>query len=59
MSAVQRLTAPRTIPWWICALGLLALYVPTVWNLAVNLWFGEAQEQSQGLIVLLICIWLI
>ena len=59
MSAVQRLTAPRTIPWWICVLGLLALYVPTLRDLAVNLWFGEAQEQSQGVIVLAICVWLI
>ena len=59
MSVVQRLTAPRTIPWWICALGLLALYVPTIRDLAVNLWFGESQEQSQGIIVLAICIWLI
>ena len=59
MSVAQRLTAPRTHPWWICALGLLALYLPTVRDLAVNLWFGEAQEQSQGIIVLAICIWLI
>ncbi len=59
MSVVQRLTAPRTVPWWICVLGLLALYVPTLRDLAVNLWFGEAQEQSQGVIVLAICVWLI
>ncbi|MCK9685872.1 exosortase B [Scleromatobacter humisilvae] len=59
MSVVQRLTAPRTIPWWICVLGLLALYLPTLRDLAVNLWFGEAQEQSQGVIVLAICVWLI
>ena len=56
MSVVQRLTAPRTIPWWICVLGLLALYLPTLRDLAVNLWFGEAQEQSQGVIVLAICV---
>ena len=59
MSVVQRLTAPRTVPWWICVLGLLALYLPTLRDLAVNLWFGEAQEQSQGVIVLAICVWLI
>ena len=57
MSALQRLAAPRTIPWWICVLGLLALYVPTIWGLAFNIWSSE--EQSQGPIVLLICIWLI
>ncbi len=57
MSAFQRLAAPRTIPWWICVLGLLALYVPTIWGLAFNIWSSE--EQSQGPIVLLICIWLI
>ena len=56
-SVVQRLTAPRTIPWWICVLGLLALYVPTIWDLAVNIWSTE--EQSQGPVVLLICVWLI
>ncbi len=57
MSALQRLSAPRTIPWWICGLGLLALYVPTVWGLAANIWSTE--EQSQGPIVLAICLWLI
>ena len=57
MSVTQRLTAPRTLPWWICALGLLALYVPTVVDLARNIWSTE--EQSQGPIVLAICAWLI
>ena len=57
MSVVERLTAPRTIPWWICVLGLLALYVPTIWDLALNIW--STQEQSQGWIVLAICVWLI
>ena len=57
MSVVQKLSAPRTIPWWICVLGLLALYVPTVWGLAANIWSTE--EQSQGPIVLAICFWLI
>jgi exosortase B len=57
MSAVQKLTAPRTIPWWICVLGLLALYVPTVTDLVRNIWSTE--EQSQGPIVLAICLWLV
>ena len=56
MSVVQKLSAPRTIPWWICALGLLALYVPTVVDLVRNIWTTE--EQSQGPIVLAICAWL-
>jgi len=54
---IQRLTAPRTWAWWICALGLLALYGPTTWDLAFNIWSTE--EQSQGPIVLAICAWLI
>jgi len=57
MSVTQRLTAPRTVPWWICVLGLLALYVPTIVDLVRNVWSTE--EQSQGPIVLAICVWLI
>ncbi len=57
MSVVERLSAPRTIPWWICVLGILALYVPTIWDLASNIWSTE--EQSQGPIVLAICAWLV
>ena len=57
MNLAQRLTAPRAIPWWICALGLMALYVPTIVDLVRNIWSTE--EQSQGPIVLAICGWLI
>ena len=57
MSHVDPLTAPRTWPWWICVLGLLTLYVPTIVDLARNIWSTE--EQSQGPIVLAICLWLI
>jgi exosortase B len=57
MSVLQRLGAPRTIPWWICVLGLLTLYVPTILDLVRNIWSTE--EQSQGPIVLAICVWLI
>jgi exosortase B len=57
MSAAQRLTAPRTVPWWICGLGMLALYVPTVIDLVRNVWSSE--DQSQGPIVLAICVWLV
>lgn len=57
MSAIRRLTAPATFPWWICVLGLMALYVPTITDLVRNIWSTE--EQSQGPIVLAICAWLI
>jgi len=57
MNALRQLTAPRTTPWWICVLGLLALYVPTIWGLARTIWSTE--EQSQGPIVLAIAVWLI
>ena len=57
MTLVDRLTAPRTWPWWICVLGMLALYAPTIHDLALNIWSTE--EQSQGPIVLAICAWLI
>ena len=57
MNTVDRLTAPRMLPWWICGLGLLALYVPTIVDLVRNIWSTE--EQSQGPIVLAICLWLV
>lgn len=56
MSVMGRLAAPRAIPWWICVVGLLALYVPTIVDLIRNIWSTE--EQSQGPIVLVICLWL-
>jgi exosortase B len=56
MTALRRLAAPRTVPWWICVLGLLVLYVPTIVDLIRNIWSTE--EQSQGPIVLAICAWL-
>ena len=56
MTPLRQLSAPRAVPWWICGLGLLALYVPTVVDLFRNIWSTE--EQSQGPIVLGICLWL-
>src|SRR4051812_11032445 len=56
MSVSAGLTSRRALPWWICAVGLLALYVPTVIDLTRNIWTTE--EQSQGPIVLAICAWL-
>jgi exosortase B len=56
MTVSADLTSRRALPWWICAVGLLALYVPTVVDLTRNIWTTE--EQSQGPIVLAICVWL-
>jgi len=56
MDGTRALIAPRTIPWWICLAGLLALYVPTTIDLFRHIWTTE--EQSQGPIVLAICLWL-
>lgn len=56
MTSSADLTSRRAIPWWICVVGLLALYVPTIVDLARNIWTTE--EQSQGPIVLAICAWL-
>ena len=56
MVGTRGLTAPKAIPWWICVVGILALYVPTVVDLIRNIWTTE--DQSQGPIVLAICVWL-
>jgi exosortase B len=56
MSATRSLTAPRYLPWWICVLGLVALYGSTLVDLFRTIWTTE--EQSQGPIVLGICVWL-
>ena len=56
MTALRSLAEPRHAPWWICVIGLLALYAPTTYDLASTIWTTE--EQSQGPIVLGICVWL-
>ena len=56
MIDLRALTDRRYIPWWVALLGLLTLYVPTGVDLARNIWSTE--EQSQGPIVLAICVWL-
>ena len=57
MSAAARvLTDRRYTPWWICVLGLVALYGSTLVDLFRTVWSTE--EQSQGPIVLAICAWL-
>lgn len=57
MISRDRLFSRQATPWWIAFLGLLALYVPTLVDLFRTIWSTE--EQSQGPIVLAICIWLI
>ena len=57
MISRERLFSQRAIPWWIAIVGLAALYVPTLVDLVRTVWSTE--EQSQGPIVLAICIWLI
>lgn len=44
-------------PWVPLALGLLALYAPTFWDLATTLW--ASNDQSQGPVVLALSLWLI
>ncbi len=56
MSAARILTDRRYSPWWICVLGLVALYGSTLVGLFRTVWSTE--EQSQGPIVLGICAWL-
>ena len=56
MSATRVFTDRRYTPWWICVLGLVALYGSTLFDLFRTIWSTE--EQSQGPIVLAICAWL-
>lgn len=56
MLTLRHLGSPRYVPWWICLLGLVALYSSTLRDLVLNIWSTE--EQSQGPIVLGICLWL-
>ena len=56
MVALSELGAPRYRPWWICLAGLVAIYTTTLRDLVQTIWSTE--EQSQGPIVLAICIWL-
>jgi exosortase B len=56
MLDLRQLSAPRHVPWWLCVLGLVAIYSTTLRDLFMTIWSTE--EQSQGPIVLGICIWL-
>jgi exosortase B len=57
MTALRPSISAKAMPWWICTLGLCALYVPTLLGLVRSIWSTE--EQSQGPIVLAICAWLV
>ncbi len=53
---LRRYTSPRFMPWWFCVLGLIALYTPTLYGLITTIW--QTEDQSQGPVVLAICVWL-
>jgi exosortase B len=55
--AWHAMSAPRYRAWWIALFGVLCLYTGTFYGLATTIWTSE--EQSQGPIVLAICVWLI
>ena len=57
MLDLRQLSAPRHVPWWLCVLGLVAIWSTTLRDLCMTIWSTE--EQSQGPIVLGICVWLI
>lgn len=56
MLTFRQLGSRHHVPWWICLLGLIALYSSTLRDLILTIWSTE--EQSQGPIVLAICVWL-
>lgn len=57
MQALRAWHQPRYLPWWLAALGLLALYTPTLLGLFTTIWSTE--EQGHGPIVLALSIWLV
>ena len=57
MVPLRQLGSARYVPWWICLVGLVALYATTLRDLVLTIWSTE--EQSQGPIVLAICVWLV
>jgi exosortase B len=57
MQALREWNQPRYLPWWLAALGLAALYVPTLLGLFTTIW--STDEQGHGPIVLALSVWLI
>ena len=49
--------SPEFALWWPVLFGLLAMYVPTYYNLATTLWNGE--EQAHGPLILMVVLYLI
>jgi exosortase B len=56
-AAWHAMAAPRHRAWWVVLLGIACLYTLTFYGLATTIWNSE--EQSQGPIVLAICVWLV
>jgi exosortase B len=49
--------SPELALWWPVLLGLLAMYVPTYYNLATTLW--DTEEQAHGPLILIVVLYLI
>jgi exosortase B len=49
--------SPELALWWPVLFGLLAMYVPTYYNLASTLW--QTEEQAHGPLILIVVIYLI
>jgi exosortase B len=49
--------SPELALWWPVLFGLLAMYVPTYYNLATMLW--QTEEQAHGPLILIVVIYLI
>lgn len=47
---------PAARPWWLVLVGLVALYGPTLRDLALVIW--STDEQGHGRVVLALCVWL-
>lgn len=54
---MQRPALPAHAHWWVLAVGLAGLYIPSLWDLAQGLW--ASPEQGHGPIVLAVALWLI
>lgn len=53
----RALPAPAHAHWWVLAVGLAGLYIPSLWDLGQGLW--SSPEQGHGPIVLAVALWLI
>ena len=53
---MQRPALPAHAHWWVLAVGLAGLYIPSLWDLAQGLW--ASPEQGHGPIILAVSAWL-